>query len=138
MRHPEFELQKAVCKYLSFKFPNVLFLSDTVANLGLTDPQRQRNKSIQKDGFSCPDLIILEPNEKYKGLFIELKKETPFKKNGELKSQMVYPKNRPAYNHLERQQESIIKLKGLGYYACFSWGYENTIKLIEKYLNNNL
>jgi hypothetical protein len=138
MQHKEFELQKAVCKYLSFKYPNVLFLSDTVANLGLTDPQRQRNKSIQKDGFSCPDLIILEPNEKYKGLLIELKIETPFKKNGELKSQMVKPKNKPAYNHLEHQQESITKLRLLGYYACFSWSYEMTIKIIENYLNNKI
>ncbi len=34
MKHPEFELQVAVCRYLSIKHPNVLFLSDTIANLG--------------------------------------------------------------------------------------------------------
>lgn len=122
---PEFQLQALLSNYISIQYPNVLFLSDTVASLKLTVPQSVRNTKIQKKGFKTPDLMIFEPKGKYHGLFIELKVETPFKKNGELKKS----------EHLEAQQKSINDLKKLGYYACFSWGFENTKKLIDAYLH---
>lgn len=124
MKHKEFDLQKAVCAYLNVKHPDVLYLSDTVANLKLTMGQAVRNKSIQKYGFKTPDLLILEPRAGYHGLFIELKIKSPFKKNGELL------KN----DHLEGQQKSIEDLNKKGYYATFSTGMDETIEIIEKYL----
>jgi len=128
MKHPEYELQKQICKWLQYQFPKVLYLSDTIAAVKLTIPQGARNKAIQKEGFKTPDLIILEPNEKYHGLFIELKIESPYKKNGDLKSS----------EHLEGQEKSINQLKSRGYYACFSWSFSMTIEIIEKYLKNQL
>jgi len=103
-------------------------MSDTVASLKLSMGQKVRNKAIQKDGFKTPDLIILEPNEKYCGLFIELKVETPYKKNGELKK----------CEHLEAQQKSVNDLKSKGYYATFSWGFDMTKNVIDDYMNNRL
>lgn len=97
MKHQEYVLQKAICRLLDYQYPKVLYLSDTIANLKLTVPQKARNKAIQKEGFKCPDLLILEPNKFYKGLFIELKIKSPFKKNGELYSD----------EHLEGQQKSM-------------------------------
>ena len=86
MQHLEFDLQKAICRYLSYQYPDVEYMSDTIANLKLTAQQASRNKAIQKNGFKCPDLIILEPRNGYHGLFIELKLETPFKKDGSIKA----------------------------------------------------
>jgi len=84
MKHQEYILQKAVCRFLELQYPNVLFLSDTIGNVKLTELQASRNKAIQKKDFKCPDLLILEPNKFYKGLFIELKIKSPYKLNGEL------------------------------------------------------
>lgn len=126
MGHPEYQLQRAVCKYLEAQYPKVLFLSDTVASVKLTAMQAVRNKAIQKKGFKTPDLIIFKPNFAYKGLMIELKVESPFKINGELKSS----------DHLKGQQESLEKLRELGYDAHFSWGFEMTKLIIDNYLKN--
>lgn len=127
-QQPEFQLQKAVCLWLSLEYSRVLFLSDTVAAITLTIPQQLRNKSIQKKDFHTPDLLIFEPNEKYHGLFIELKVKSPFKKDGTLL------KN----EHLEDQQRTIDDLNSKGYFACFSYSFEMTIDIINKYLSNQL
>lgn len=126
MKHEEYNIQKQVCDYLNMQYPKVLYLSDTIANLRLSIPQRIRNKAIQKDGFSCPDLLILKPNGTYNGLFIELKAKSPFKKNGELLKS----------GHLENQNRAIDELNRLGYFACFSTGFEQTKTIIDTYMKN--
>lgn len=126
MKHQEYILQKAVCRFLELQYPNVLFLSDTIGNVKLTLSQASRNKAIQKDNFKCPDLLILEPNKKYKGLFLELKKESPFKKDGALYKD----------EHLEAQQNSINQLISKGYYSCFVWDFEQIKDLIIGYMND--
>lgn len=126
MKHQEYILQKAVCRYLDMKFKDVLYLSDTIANLKLTVPQKVRNKAIQKEGFKCPDLLILEPNKYYKGLFIELKIKSPFKKNGELYSD----------EHLEGQHKSMQELTEKGYLCFFKWEFEDIKELIRWYMSN--
>lgn len=109
------------------QYPDLLYLSDTIASVKLTIPQQVRNKAIQKKDFKCPDLLILEPRGNYSGLFIELKVETPFKKNGDLK----------ASDHLKAQQKSIQDLQKKGYYACFSWGFERTKMIIDSYIKQS-
>lgn len=125
-KQPEFELQVAICRYLSYQYPEIFFLSDTIASLKLTPAQANRNKKIQKSGFSCTDLLILEPRNGYCGLFIELKVETPFKKNGEIKASKD--------DHLKNQLEAINKLNEKGYFACFSWNFDMTRNIIDNYL----
>jgi hypothetical protein len=127
-QQPEYDLQKSVCKFINLQYPKVLYLSDTIASLRLTIPQQVRNKAIQKNGFNCPDLLILQPNDAYKGLFIELKVLTPFKKDGNLK----------ASDHLLNQWNTIQDLNQLGYFACFSWGLEMTINIINLYIKNEI
>jgi hypothetical protein len=126
MKHTEFELQKLVCQYLELQYPDVLFLSDTIANLKLTFAQQARNKSIQKNGFHCPDLLILEPKGGFNGLFIELKIESPWKKNGELL------KNK----HIEAQEKSMLKLYSKGYLCTFAWEFEEIKWLIDSYMKS--
>ena len=67
-----------------------------------------------------------EPRNEFSGLFIELKVETPFKKNGEIKAS--------TNDHLKNQLESIEKLKAKGYFCCFSWGFDMTKDIIDNYL----
>lgn len=124
MNHKEYNLQKTVCTYIALQYPKVLFLSDTIASVRLTIPQQVRNKKIQKDGFKCPDLLILEPRKGYSGLFIELKTKSPYKKNGELY------KN----EHLEGQQKTINELNSKGHKAVFAWEFESIQKIIDDYL----
>lgn len=123
MKHSEFELQRTVCNYLNYQYPKVPYLSDTIASVKLTIPQQVRNKAIQKVGFKCPDLLILEPRKGYAGLFIELKVETPFKKNGELKKD----------DHLEGQAKTLKQLEQKGYQTHFAWSFEMAKQIIDNY-----
>jgi hypothetical protein len=125
MKHLEYDLQVSVCSYLSYQYPDVEFMSDTIANLKLTATQAGRNKKIQKNGFKCPDILILEPRNNFSGLFIELKLETPFKKDGKIKSS----------DHLKAQLATIEKLNRKGYSSHFSWGFDMTKEIIDNYLN---
>jgi hypothetical protein len=127
MKHHEYDLQVAVCRYLNYQYPDVNYMSDTIANLKLTKTQAIRNKKIQKDGFKTPDLIIFEPNNTFIGLFIELKIDTPFKKDGTIKAS--------TNDHLKLQLETIEKLNKKGYSAHFSWGFDMTKEIIDNYLN---
>lgn len=126
MKHLEYDLQVAVSKYISYQYPDVNFMSDTIANLKLTKEQANRNKKIQKSGFCTPDLLILEPRNGFSGLFIELKIKTPFKQNGEIKASQ--------HNRLENQLNTINKLKIKGYFCCFSWSFDMTKEIIDNYL----
>ena len=125
-KQPEFELQSAICSYITHQYPSIFYISDTIASLKLTPAQANRNRKIQKHGFSCPDLLILEPRNGYSGLFIELKVETPFKKNGEIKAFKD--------DHLKNQLDAINKLNEKGYKSLFSWGFDMTKEIIDNYL----
>lgn len=126
MRHDEYHMQSVVCQYIDQVYPDVLFLSDTIGNVKLTKMQAVRNKAIQKPGFKCPDILILEPNKEYHGLFIELKTKSPYKRDGG-----IY-KN----EHLEGQERSINELIKKGFRACFSWTVDMTIEIIDEYMSN--
>ena len=126
MKHDEYELQKSVARYISIQYPEIDFMSDTIASVKLTDRQAGRNKLVQKSGFKCPDLIIFEPRHNFFGLFIELKIETPFKKDGTIKAS--------AKDHLKLQHECLHKLTSKGYKAEFSWSFDMTKELIDEYL----
>ena len=132
---PEYILQKAVAKYLSLQYPKALFLSDTVASVKLTMQQAVRNNALQKKGFKCPDLLILEPYKKdgailYCGLFIELKTESPYYKKA--------PTMLKANPHIEAQMEAIKELQKKGYYAVILWHYDEITALIDAYLKGAL
>ena len=126
MKHLEYDLQVAVCEYLSYQYPDVNYMSDTIANLKLTATQASRNKKIQKKGFKTPDLLIFEPKNNFCGLFIELKLETPFKKDGAIKAS--------TNDHLKLQLKTIEILNKKGYSAHFSWGFDMTKEIIDNYL----
>lgn len=121
---PEYNLQKQVCRWLSIQHPKVLFMTDTIASVRLTVPQQVRNKAVQKQGFHCPDLIVFEKKGSTGALFIELKSESPFKKDGALKKD----------SHLEEQARTMMELKRKGYETHFAWTFEMVVKIVEEYL----
>jgi hypothetical protein len=57
-------------------------------------------------------------------LFIELKTESPYKKDGTIKKNA----------HLEGQQEAVNKLNKKGYYCLFAWSFEQIKNIIDNYL----
>ena len=126
MKHEEYELQKSVARYLSYQNPEIVFFSDTIASVKLTERQASRNKLIQKNNFKMPDLIVFEPRHNFCGLFIELKIQTPFKKDGTIKASTK--------DHLKLQHECLQKLTSKGYKAVFSWGFDMTKQIIDEYL----
>lgn len=127
MKKEEEILSFQLSKYLQLQHPNILFHYDFGSGMKMTMGQAIRQKRLNPYRGWC-DLFIAQPTIKYSGLFIELKKETPFKINGEIKTN----------DHLKEQKQMIDNLNRLGYYACFSWDFEQTVKLINNYINNNL
>jgi hypothetical protein len=125
--YPEFVLQTQICKWLKMQHPGVHFMSDTVANLELTDQQKGRNSKIQDSGFHCPDLMIYAVRGRYAGLFIELKAESPYYKS--------HPDKLKKNKHVEDQAQTIEELRKEGYFACFAWEFTQITNLINRYLS---
>ena len=137
MKPTEENLHAQICEYLKFAHPKVIFNTD-MSGIALTIGQAVKaNKLRSSNGF--PDLIIFETNSKfnYCGLFIELKKETPYKLNGELKKMKrvdIIGGVKVEYDHLQRQDNMHNELRKRGYKACFSWSFEQTKDIIDRYL----
>jgi hypothetical protein len=121
----EYELQKSLAQYLELQYPDVLFESSPI-NLRLTRAQRGMMAAINKRGFHSPDLKIYEARHGYHAMFLELKKESPYKINGELKKD----------EHLQAQDFSMTALAGLGYWARFYWEFGTAKKAIDWYLRD--
>jgi len=128
MKHQESRIAEAVSSFLQVQYPNILYRFD-IADLKLTMGQAVRNKKLNPHRGWC-DLFIAEPNGKYSGMFLELKKskDEVFKKDGNMR------KN----EHLEEQKEMIERLKAKGYYANWGLGFDDSIKQIREYMKGNL
>tara|TARA_Y100000592_G_C5209257_1_gene194185 strand:+ start:132 stop:470 length:339 start_codon:yes stop_codon:yes gene_type:complete len=110
----EYQLQKAVCKYLDLQ--NVLYCGSMGGQYQVHMSQRiKAKKSGYKKGF--PDLFIYEPNEQYCGLAIELK---------------------VGYNKATKEQLYWIEqLNKKGYKAVVCNGIDETLEQIKDYFNEN-
>lgn len=118
----EKKLHEQICTYLKLQYPNVVFNTD-LSGIKLTIGQAKQLKKVRSSkGF--PDIFIYEPKFKYAGLFLEVKKESPFKKDGELKTD----------THLKEQFYFHEKLHLKGYFGGFVWTFEGAKELIDKYL----
>ena len=107
----EYELQKAVCKYLELK--GQLYCGSMGGQYQTHMSQRiKAKKSGYKKGF--PDLFIYQPRGIYNGLAIELK----------------LLKGRPT----KEQKEWNVRLNSRGYKAVITYGLDETLNEINKYL----
>jgi len=122
----EKELHKQICQYIKWQYPKVLFNTD-MSGIKLTIGQAKAMKNLRSSrGF--PDIQIYEPRKNYAGLFLEVKKETPFKKNGELKSD----------KHLKEQADVMRMLTERNYLAHWVWEFEQAKKIIDEYLQKKI
>lgn len=121
----EENLQIQVCQYIKLQYPDAIFFSDA-SGIRLTIGQAVKAKKM-RSGRAIPDIFIAHPNNKYHGLFLELKADAIYNKKGVLKT-----------SHLQEQEQMIERLKLKGYYACFAIGFDSTKYLIDDYFLNNL
>ena len=130
--HNETKIQLAVCNTLKIKYPSVFFepsasgVKMPIYTAAIFKKMRKNLSNGESKGF--PDLFIFEARNGYHGLAIELKDEIkigkrgrPLKGNGPSDEQLIW----------------IDALKDRGYMAVVSYGYEQTMKVIDKYLRQN-
>jgi len=124
MRKAEERIQTAVCNYLKYQYPNVVFTSESSGirvSMGVAI-QMKKQRSLHK----LPDLIILQPNKYHHGLVLELKKSKAelYKKNGEFKKS----------EHIEEQNKTLKLLANNGYKALFACGFDEAKDIIDDYM----
>ena len=128
-KQPESDIYKSVAQYLIQTYPHLFWRFDFAAGTKLGRKQASQHRAMNPHkGY--PDLFIAQPIGTKHGLFIEIKRsdKTPFKSNGQIKSD----------EHLI-QQESVLKdLRMIGYSATFAVGYQDVIDKIELYLSGKL
>lgn len=119
----EYQEQVAVCEYIRYHYPLVIFFSD-LSGVRLPIGLAKKIKPL-KCTRGIPDLFIAYPAKGKHGLFIELKRTgtTLYRKDGYYKDE-----------RLERQATVLRSLRGEGYIAEFCLGYKDAIALIESYL----
>jgi len=120
----EKELHTAVCKYLDSQYPEVIYLSDPSGmrvSVGLQmELKRKRCKR-----YKIPDLIILHPNNYWKGIVIEIKTDMSkvATKSGDIRKDP----------HVQEQLRTLERLQKLGYAAVFGCGFDHIKSLLDEY-----
>lgn len=122
----ESSLHTALCKWLGYRFPDVIFISEgsgTRVSIG----QAVKLKQSRSRGTHL-DLYILEPRNNYSGLILELKAAPAGKKDGSGPKQT---------DHVRDQQAMIDRLRKKGYASDFAIGFDQASKIIESYMDGN-
>lgn len=125
MRKKEERLQSALARYIRVQYPNVVFTSESS---GIRVPMGLAVQlKAQRSKHKLPDMIILESNEKYNGLILELKKDRQaiYKKDGTFRKS----------EHVAEQRETLRLLKLQGYMAVFACGFEEAQNVVDFYMS---
>jgi hypothetical protein len=128
----EEDLQKQCNDWMNARYPELekLFFFNSFQGMKLNYGQIAKAKKTGGLKKGLPDFIFLKNNGKYSGLFIELKKKTPFLQDGKtLKADD---------GHLQIQQDVISQLLIEGHYACFCWSLEQFKKTVTDYMECRL
>lgn len=126
----EADLQVAVARYLTIRYPNVMFHSDFGSGIKMTKGQAIKQKRQNGGRRGWPDMFIAESNMETDGrgsfgLFIELKREgTRLKKKD----------GTWATEHIKEQAEVLEQLRLRGYACAFCVGFDEAVDTIDKYL----
>lgn len=126
-KHEE-NVQRQVCQYLRWQYPDVIFRSDYASGLHLTMHQAATHKSLQSSR-SFPDLFLYAPRRNFYGLALELKQEgtTIVVSQGPKKGQLT------SDAHIREQFFMLKELKKLGYYGNFACGFDEAKWIIDWY-----
>lgn len=127
----EKQLHKQICDYLHLQYPKVIFNTD-MAGIKLTIGQATQAKKLRSSN-SFPDIVIYEQstettpfpfdNIEYHALFLEVKKENPYR----VTKQEVLKKFKP-------QADMMLELRKRGYKAEFTWKFTQAKNIIDTYL----
>lgn len=122
----EADVQTMVCRYLRSK--GVPFRTDKDGQF--VSGYSRKIKSEHKGLTGFPDLVIPLQRGGYGGLVLELKKEgvRVYKKDGEIRED----------EHLKQQQWWLDWFSAIGCKASFACGYDEAIKIIDEYIQQNL
>ena len=121
----EVDIHNQIATYIKIQYPDVFFHTDLA---GQWVPKSQlRNIRKQKGQPGYPDLVIYEPRGKYNAFFLEIKKTTPFLKDG-----ITLKKD----EHLENQSKWHKCLQKCGMVGGFVVGFDQAKVLIDRYLKD--
>ena len=135
----EENLHRSVCNYLNNFHPELMYNTD-MSGISLTKGQAVKASKLRSNG-GFPDLMIYQSNGTKCGLFLELKKETPYKKNGELKKLTRYrfiKGIKVPYDHHQEQQTTHDRLRENMWVGGFYWSIEQVIQAIRIYLKEGV
>ena len=120
----EYSEHKAVADYIKMQYPNVVFTSDS-SGIRLSIGNAMKMLAL-KSNDKIPDLIILQPNQQYNGLIIEIKAKdkSPYLKNKSLSKSA----------HIQEQNKTLEILTELKYKAVFGVGFDECKKIIDDYM----
>ena len=120
----ESEIHELITDWIKETYPTVIFNTDS-SGIKLTVGQAIAIKELRSsNGFT--DISIYENGLLGSVLFLEVKKETPYKINGELKKS----------EHLEEQDQMHIALRKQNYHAQFVWTLEMAQEIIQEHLSH--
>lgn len=122
----EESIHQAVCKYIKSQYPDCIFSSES-GGIRLTMGQAIKAKSLRSES-KLPDLLIMEARGGYCGLFIEIKKDSVWLRDGSLSKD----------KHIQAQAAVLDRLKKKRYYAVFGCGLELTMSIIDRYMKANI
>jgi hypothetical protein len=127
----EESVQRRAATYIRKNYPGVEFHSDYAAGLKLTESQAKIRKSLNS-GRGWSDVFIAYPSRGFHGAFFEVKKDgvSIYCKTGPRKGQLV------ASEQIEIEAAFLEKMNKLGYYARFVVGYDEFIRHLNWYMEN--
>lgn len=117
----EAQLHKQICTYIKLQYPKAIFNTD-LSGFKMTIGQTVQASKLRSSS-KFPDIQIFETG-KANGLFLEVKKTTPYLKKGTLS------KNK----HIQEQSEMHKKLRRRGYFVFFVWTFQDAKEIIDNYL----
>jgi len=123
MLNREYYEQVNVVKYMSLTYPCALYCASAGGmRTGIATAKKMKNMGYVK---GCPDLMIFEPRNTYKGLFVEMKAPA---------IRGYAAKGSPSPEQTDWQ----IKLNTRGYLACICYGFDEAKAVIDKYLRGEI
>jgi hypothetical protein len=121
---PEDNLTASVIKYASLRYPSAVVIHSP--NEGRRTAFERFKFKVLGGAAGVPDLFFAVAKGPYHGLFLELKCEAVYLKDG---------KTLKAGDHLAKQSSFMGRLKAAGYAATFACGLDEAIAVIDLYMN---
>ena len=133
----EEQIQIMCSDWMNIRYPELskLYFFNSFQGMRLNFGQIKKAKKTGGLKTGLPDFMFLKNNGTYSSLFIELKKESPYNKDGSLQKHFDKKTGR---DHYADQNDVLELLKLEGHYACFAWSFDQFKKIVTDYMENKL